>query len=61
MAAEGADKENFEPLEQYDHSLLRHPDRKDAGMTLAGSVLAVEDIQGKSTLTEARALGKSIL
>lgn len=58
MAVEGADKENFEPLEQYDHSLLRHPDRKDAGMMLAGGVLAVGDIQGQSTLMEARAIEK---
>lgn len=61
MSAEGADKENFEPVEQYDHWLLRHPGRKDAGMMLAGGVLAAGDIQGKSTLTEARPLGKSIL
>ena len=60
MAAEGADKDNFEPVLHYYEALLRHMGWKNLGTVLAGGVLAVGDILGKPALEEARQLGKSL-
>lgn len=58
MAAEGADKDKFEPvLHYYYEALLRHMGWKNLGTALAGGVLAVGDILGKPALEEARQLG----
>lgn len=60
MAAEGADKSNFEPALQYYEALLRHLGWKNLGVVTAGGVLAVGDIQGHPALEQAAELGRSL-
>ena len=60
MAAEGASRDNFEPVLHYYEALLRHMGWKNLGTVLAGGVLAVGDIRGKPVLEEAQNLGRSL-
>lgn len=60
MAAEGDTEDNFAPVVQYYDALLAHMGWRDVGKVLAGGVAAVGDIEGKPSLDEARALGKSV-
>ena len=60
MAAEDDSESNFAPIINYYHSMLGHLGWKDKGMILAGGVMQVGDIEGKPSLTEARALGAAI-
>ena len=60
MAAEGASRDNFEPVLHYYEALLRHMGWKNLGTALAGGVLAVGDIRGKPVLEEAQNLGRSL-
>ena len=60
MAAEGASRDNFEPVLHYYEALLRYMGWKNLGTVLAGGVLAVGDIRGKPVLEEAQNLGRSL-
>lgn len=60
MAAEGDTKDNFEPVEHYYHSLLKHLGWNNLGEVYAGGVMNVGDITGHPALTEAYNLGLSI-
>ncbi|WP_455673734.1 flavodoxin family protein [Phocaeicola sp.] len=60
MAAEGNTKDNFEPVEYYYHSLLRHLGWNNLGEIYAGGVMSVGDIKGHPALEEARELALSI-
>ncbi|MBU3214702.1 flavodoxin family protein [Clostridium estertheticum] len=57
MAAEGY---GFEETVYYYKSLMKHLNWNDLGQVLAGGVMAVGDIKGKSVLEEARNLGVTI-
>ncbi|MDE7012423.1 MAG: hypothetical protein K2O76_04220 [Mailhella sp.] len=60
MAAEGDSKENWEPVLQYYHALLKFLDWRNCGEILAGGVMRAGDIEGHSALEEAFMAGKAI-
>lgn len=60
MAAEGDSQSNWKPVLDYYHALLGHLGWKDCGTVLAGGVMNIGDIEGKTSLDEARKLGASI-
>lgn len=60
MAAEGNTPDNFEPVEHYYHSLLKHLGWDNLGEVYAGGVMQVGDITGHPSLEKARELGKNI-
>ena len=57
MAAEGF---GFDDAVSYYKSLMKHLYWNDLGQVFAGRVMAVEYIEGKSVLEEARKLGVTI-
>ena len=57
MAAEGF---GFDDAVSYYKSLMKHLHWNDLGQVLAGGVMAVGDIEGKTVLEEARKLGITI-
>ena len=61
MAAEGDDKNNFEPVIQYYKSLIKFLGWKDLGYLFAGGVFNIGDIKGKQELKEAFEMGKLIM
>lgn len=61
MAAEGDDKDNFEPVIHYYKSLLNYLGWKDLGYLFAGGVMRVGDIKGKEVLNKAFDIGSSIV
>ena len=61
MAAEGDDKNNFEPIIQYYKSLIKFLGWKDLGYLFAGGVFNIGDIKGKQELKEAFEMGKLIM
>lgn len=60
MAAEGDTPDNFEPVEHYYHSLLRHLGWDNLGEIYAGGVMEVGDISGHPGLEKAYNLGKAL-
>lgn len=60
MAAEGDSEDNWKPILDYYHALLRNLGWKDCGTVLAGGVMNIGDITGKPSLAEARKLGAFI-
>lgn len=61
MAAEGNTQDNWEPVLQYYHALLKFLDWKNCGEILAGGVLNVGDIKGHFALDTAYKAGKAII
>ena len=60
MAAEGNNKNNFEPIEHYYHSLLEHLGWKNLGEIYAGGVMGIGDIKGHPALEDVKKLALSI-
>lgn len=60
MAAEGTGAANSAPIEQYFNSLTGFLGWKNRGLLIAGGVMAVGDIKGHPSLSEAEKLGNSI-
>lgn len=60
MAAEGDTKDNFEPVEHYYHSLLKHLGWNNLGEIYAGGVMSIGDIKGHPALEKAYKLALSI-
>lgn len=60
MAAEGDSKDNFEPVEHYYHSLVKHLGWNNLGEVYAGGVMGVGDIKGHPALDDAYKLALSI-
>lgn len=60
MAAEGNSKDNWEPVLQNYHALLKFLDWKNCGEILAGGVMNVGDIKGHFVLDTAYKAGKAI-
>lgn len=59
MAAEGNDKDNFEPVEHYYHSLLKHLGWTNLGEIYAGEVLEIGDIKEYPALEDVKKLALS--
>lgn len=60
MASEGASEENFKPVGDYYHALLKHLGWKSLGEINAGGVMNVGDIEGHPKLEDCYRLGKNI-
>lgn len=60
MAAEGTEAANSAPVKQYFNSLTGFLGWKNKGLLIAGGVMAVGDIKGHSSLSEAEKMGSSI-
>ncbi len=61
IAAESDAEQNFAPMVDYYHSLVKFLAWKDLGMVLAGGVLRIGDIEGKPVLEETRKFGRSLV
>lgn len=61
MAAEGESESNWKPVLDYYHALLENLGWKNIGTVLAGGVIHIGDIKGKSALEEARKLGAALV
>lgn len=60
MVAEGNSKSNFEPIEHYYHSLLKHLGWVNLGEIYAGGVMKIGDIKGHPALEDVKKLALSI-
>lgn len=61
MASEGDDEDNFKPVKDYYHALLKHLNWTDKGIVYAGGNMAVGAILKRpEQLEEAYKLGKSL-
>ena len=57
---ENNNKNNFEPIEHYYHSLLEHLGWKNLGEIYAGGVMGIGDIKGHPALEDVKKLALSI-